>query len=194
MLAEFVLLICTAYLLGSVSFAVLLSRLGHLPDPRQAGSGNPGASNMLRLGHRPLALATLVGDWCKGAAAVWLAAQMGLPSGLQAWVALAAIVGHVLPVFHQFRGGKGVATAGGALMLLSWPATLIAATLWLAVFVCKRIASLASLAACAGLIPWFAWQQAELLWPVLLMVMLIMLRHRVNIGRLLSGTENDFHR
>lgn len=194
MSADLILMICAAYLLGSVSFAVLLSRLGRLPDPRQAGSRNPGASNMLRLGHRPLALATLIGDWGKGAFAVWLAAHLDMPPSQQAWVALAAIVGHILPVFHQFRGGKGVATAGGALMMLSWPATLIAAVLWLASFWFRRIASLASLAACAGLLPWFAWQQPELLLPVMLMVVLILLRHRLNIGRLLSGTENDFRR
>ncbi|SDT27574.1 glycerol-3-phosphate acyltransferase PlsY [Halopseudomonas xinjiangensis] len=192
--AKFVILLCIAYLLGSVSFAVLLSRLGRLPDPRYSGSGNPGASNMLRLGHRQLALATLVGDWSKGAAAVWIAARVGLSPPQQGWVALAAIIGHILPIFHQFRGGKGVATAGGALMLLSWPATLIAAVLWLAVFLIKRIASLASLAACAGLLPWFAWRHPQLLLPILLMVSLILLRHRLNIGRLLSGTENDFRR
>lgn len=192
--ADFVLLLCAAYLLGSVSFAVLLSKLNRLPDPRQAGSGNPGASNMLRLGHRSLALATLLGDMSKGAAAVWLSARMGLPSSLQAWVALAAIVGHILPVFHQFRGGKGVATAGGALMLLSAPATMIAAMLWLATFAAKRIASVASLVACAGLLPWVAWREPELLLPILLMVALILLRHRVNIGRLVSGTENNFRR
>ena len=189
---DFILMLCAAYLLGSVSFAVLLSRVRRLPDPREAGSGNPGASNMLRLGHAPLALATLVGDWAKGAIAAWLAMRLGLSPPEQAWTALAAIVGHILPIFHQFRGGKGVATAGGALMLLCWPATALAAALWLGVFAWRRIASLASLAACTGLLPWFAWQQPALLLPVLLMVVLILLRHRLNIGRLLSGTENDF--
>ena len=191
---EFIALLCIAYLLGSVSFAVILSKLNKLPDPRSFGSGNPGASNMLRLGHRPLALATLLGDWGKGAAAVWLAIAAGLTNQQQAWVALAAIIGHVLPVFHQLRGGKGVATAGGALMMLSWPATLTAAALWLLAFAISRIASLASLVACLGLLPWLDWHSPSLLLPVALMVTLILVRHRVNLGRLLSGTENHFRR
>ena len=112
---ELPLLIVAAYLLGSVSFAVLFSRLGHLPDPRNTGSGNPGASNMLRLGNRPLAFATLLCDIGKGALAVWLAARCELGLFSQGLVGLAAVTGHILPLYHQFRGGKGVATAAGAI-------------------------------------------------------------------------------
>lgn len=192
MTVEFFLLLCAAYLLGSVSFAVLLARLRHQPDPRSFGSRNPGASNMLRLGHRRLALATLIGDMGKGAVAVWLASQMGLIPVQQAWVGLLAVIGHILPLYHGFHGGKGVATAAGVLLVLSWPAALIAGLVWLAIFTIRSIASLASLAACVALVPWMAWHSPELQIPVSLMVLIILLRHRLNIGRLLAGNENRF--
>src|SRR5690606_42128298 len=104
---EFNLLLCVAYLLGSISFAVVLSRLRHQHDPRSFGSRNPGASNMLRLGNRPLALATLLGDMGKGALAVWLARHEGLEPVQPAWVGLAAVVGHIRPSCHALHGGKG---------------------------------------------------------------------------------------
>lgn len=189
---EFILLLCAAYLLGSISFAVVLSKLGKLPDPRSFGSGNPGASNMLRMGSLSLALATLLGDLGKGALAVWLASLWNPGAAALGWIGLAAVCGHILPIYHRLQGGKGVATAAGVLLVLSWPAALIATVLWLGVFAWRRIASLASLAACIGLLPWLAWQRPELLLPCGLMVALILLRHRVNIGRLLDGSENHF--
>lgn len=194
MSAELLTLLLTAYLLGSVSFALLLSRLGLLPDPRAQGSGNPGASNVLRLGGRGLALATLTGDIAKGCLAVWLAQRADLPLVEQAWVGLAAVIGHMYPLFYRFRGGKGVATAAGVLLILSWPALLISASLWCITFAVQRVASLASLVACLGPLPWLAWQRPELMLPVGLAVLLILLRHRLNILRLLAGTENRFRR
>ena len=192
MTVEFILLLCAAYLLGSISFAVLLARLRHQPDPRSFGSGNPGASNMLRLGNRPLALATLLGDMGKGALVVWLAKHMGLEWVQQAWVGLLAIIGHILPLYHRFQGGKGVATAAGVLLVLSWPAAALAVLVWLGVFTLRATASLASLAACVAILPWTAWHSPELQIPVSLMVLIILLRHRLNIGRLLAGNENRF--
>lgn len=192
MTVDFILLLCVAYLLGSVSFAVLLARVRHKPDPRSFGSGNPGASNMLRLGNRPLALATLLGDMGKGALTVWLASRAGLESVQQAWVGLLAVVGHILPLYHRFQGGKGVATAAGVLLLLSWPAAVLAALVWLGVFTLRSTASLASLAACVAVLPWTAWHSPQLQIPVSLMVLFILLRHRLNIGRLLAGNENRF--
>ena len=192
MSVEFILLLCAAYLLGSISFAVLLTRLRHKPDPRSFGSGNPGASNILRLGNRPLALATLLGDMGKGALAVWLAARLGLEPVQQAWVGLLAVIGHILPLYHRFHGGKGVATAAGVLLLLSWPAAALAALVWLGVFALRATASLASLAACVALLPWTAWHSPALQIPVSLMVLIILLRHRLNIGRLLAGNESRF--
>ena len=192
MSVEFILLLCAAYLLGSISFAVLLTRLRHKPDPRSFGSGNPGASNILRLGNRPLALATLLGDMGKGALAVWLAARLGLEPVQQAWVGLLAVIGHILPLYHRFHGGKGVATAAGVLLLLSWPAAALATLVWLGVFALRATASLASLAACVAVLPWTAWHSPALQIPVSLMVLIILLRHRLNIGRLLAGNENRF--
>ena len=192
MSVEFILLLCAAYLLGSISFAVLLARVRHKPDPRSFGSGNPGASNILRLGNRPLALATLLGDMGKGALAVWLAARLGLEPVQQAWVGLLAVIGHILPLYHRFHGGKGVATAAGVLLLLSWPAAALAALVWLGVFALRATASLASLAACVALLPWTAWHSPALQIPVSLMVLIILLRHRLNIGRLLAGNESRF--
>ncbi|MFT6431838.1 MAG: glycerol-3-phosphate acyltransferase PlsY [Halopseudomonas sp.] len=191
---EFFLLLCAAYLIGSISFAVVLSKQGKLPDPRSFGSGNPGASNMLRLGGRSLALTTLLGDLGKGALAVWIAGFWNPDPAALGWIGLAAVCGHILPAYHRLQGGKGVATAAGVLLMLSWPMALIAVLLWLSVFAWRRIASLASMAACTGLLPWFAWQRPELLIPCGLMIALILLRHRVNIGRLLDGSENHFKR
>lgn len=191
-MTELNLLLCVAYLLGSVSFAVLLARLRHQPDPRSFGSRNPGASNMLRLGNRRLALGTLLGDMGKGALAVWLASQAGLEPVQQAWVGLAAVIGHILPLYHRFQGGKGVATAAGVLLVLSWPAAVVAALAWLSAFAIRSTASLASLVACVVLLPWLAWHSPDLQIPVSLMVLVILLRHRLNIGRLLAGNENRF--
>ena len=191
-MTELNLLLCVAYLLGSVSFAVLLARLRHQPDPRSFGSRNPGASNMLRLGNRRLALGTLLGDMGKGAFAVWLASQAGLESVQQAWVGRAAVIGHILSLYHCFQGGKGVATAAGVLLVLSWPAAAVAALAWLSAFAIRSTASLASLVACVVLLPWLAWHSPELQIPVSLMVLVILLRHRLNIGRLLAGNENRF--
>ena len=192
MTVEFTLLLCVAYLLGSISFAVLLARLRHQPDPRSFGSHNPGASNMLRLGNRPLALATLVGDMGKGSLVVWLAIQYQLEPVQQAWVGLMAVVGHILPLYHRFHGGKGVATAAGVLVVLSWPTAALAALVWLGTFAIRNIASLASLTACVAVLPWLAWHSPQLQIPISLMVLFILLRHRMNIGRLLAGNENRF--
>ena len=147
---------------------------------------------MLRLGNRRLALGTLLGDMGKGALAVWLASQTELESVQQAWVGLAAVIGHILPLYHRFQGGKGVATAAGVLLVLSWPAAAVAALAWLSAFAIRSTASLASLVACIVLLPWLAWHSPELQIPVSLMVLVILLRHRVNIGRLLAGNENRF--
>ncbi|AQZ96741.1 glycerol-3-phosphate 1-O-acyltransferase PlsY [Halopseudomonas phragmitis] len=190
----FILLLVGAYLLGSISFAVLLSHLRRLPDPRSLGSGNPGASNMLRLGRRPLALATLLGDLGKGALAAGLGQLAGLDDILAAWLGLAAVVGHMLPVFHRWRGGKGVATAAGVLLVVSWPSAIFCLGFWLLLFAWQRIASLASICACLALLPWLAWMAPELFMPLGLMSLLILLRHQLNMRRLLRGVENHFRR
>lgn len=143
----FWLLAMLAYLLGSMSFAILLSRLTGNPDPRMSGSGNAGATNMLRLAGKKLAILTLLGDLCKGLLPVLLAYQLGCTLQQQAWIGACAVVGHMYPLYFRFRGGKGVATAAGMLLGLYPPAALLAAVAWLLTFQLSRTSSLASLIA-----------------------------------------------
>ena len=190
-----VLVTAGAYLLGSISFAVVVSRLFSLPDPRSYGSKSPGATNVLRTGNKVAAGLTLLGDAGKGFVAVLIAKAItgeGIGTSLVVPLAgLAAFVGHLYPVFHRFRGGKGVATAAG--VLLAYDIWLGAGTLatWLIIAVFFRISSLAALVA-AIFTPCFAFWLFGVR-PVMLatipMALLLMLRHRANIERLLAGTE-----
>jgi glycerol-3-phosphate acyltransferase PlsY len=184
-----------AYLLGSISFAVVVSRLLRLPDPRSYGSKNPGATNVLRSGSKLAAALTLVGDAGKGALAVWLA---GLYTGESALTGVAvplagacAFFGHLFPVFHGFKGGKGVATAAGVLLALDlWLglATLISFGVMAAIF---RMASLASIAAAlfAACYAFWLFGLRPITAAVAVLAVLIVLRHRENIGRMLRGAE-----
>ncbi|TDL75208.1 glycerol-3-phosphate 1-O-acyltransferase PlsY [Palleronia sediminis] len=178
-----------AYLLGSVPFGLVITRALGLGDLRQIGSGNIGATNVLRTGHKGAALATLVCDVGKGAAAVLLARL--LISEDAAWVAgFAAFLGHCYPLYLGFKGGKGVATFLGTVLALAWPVGLAVCGTWLVVAAVSRISSLAALVA-AALAPLYAWY-AGLSWFALALVAmaaLIFLRHRANIERLLSGQE-----
>jgi glycerol-3-phosphate acyltransferase PlsY len=176
-----------AYCLGSISFAIVVSRLARLPDPRSYGSKNPGATNVLRTGRKAAAVLTLAGDAGKGWAAVWLASFF--TAGI-ALAGLAAFVGHLFPVFHRFQGGKGVATAAGVLFGLDWRIGLGTVATWLIIAVCFRYSSLASLisavfAPCAAALL-LGWQSAIV---VLGMSALLAWRHKENIARLAAGTE-----
>lgn len=184
-----------AYLLGSVSFAVVISRLFALPDPHTYGSRNPGATNVLRTGNKVAAALTLAGDAGKGFAAVMIAkAITGEPIGTSLIVplaGLAALIGHLYPVFHGFKGGKGVATAAG--VLLGYDLWLGGGTLvtWLMIAAFFRISSLAALIA-ALFAPCFAFWLfgvQPVMWATIPIAFFLMLRHRANIERLLSGTE-----
>lgn len=188
---EFWLLLC-AYLLGSFSSAVLVCRAMGLPDPRLFGSGNPGATNVLRTGGREAAILTLAGDLGKGALAVLLTLLMGASPQLQGWCLLAAVCGHLFPFFSSLRGGKGVATTLGAMLILSWPLAAIQLGCWSLCFAISRISSLASIAT-ALLTPLFCYLLLpELVWPVSLTCLLLLLRHSSNIRKLISGREHRF--
>jgi len=185
-----------AYLIGSVSFAVVVSRLMGLADPHTYGSGNPGATNVLRTGNRRAAALTLIGDAGKGAVAVGLAYHLASRYQLTeidvAWMGLAAFVGHLFPVFHRFAGGKGVATAAGVLLALSpWLGLATLAT-WIIIAVFFRYSSLAALVS-AVFAPCFAWLMLgaqPVLIPLALMSLLLIARHRSNITKLLAGQES----
>jgi len=190
------LFIPLAYLLGSVSFAVLVSRFYGLNDPRSYGSGNPGATNVLRSGHKVAAVLTLLGDALKGWFAVWLALQLALTPTLVGFVAVAVFLGHVFPIFLGFKGGKGVATALGVILALV-PVLGVATLLtWLVVAFFFRMSSLAAIAA-ALFAPFYYFILSGVLWPfnsaflwALVVIALVLLqRHRANIGRIFNGTE-----
>lgn len=188
----FWLLTLLAYLLGSLSFAILLSRVAGMPDPRASGSGNPGATNMLRVAGKRLAIWTLFGDFCKGLLPVLLTAELGLSLQQQAWIGLAAVCGHLYPLYFRFRGGKGVATAAGALLGIYPPAALLAIAAWLLVIGLTRTSSLAALIALPLSLPLLAWQQPAALLPMSLLASLIVWRHRRNLHDLFAGQERHF--
>jgi len=180
------------YLAGSTPFALLVSRAMRLPDPRTYGSGNIGATNVLRSGNRIAALATLAGDAAKGWAAVLVASELGLAVELVALVGFAAFVGHVFPVWLRFHGGKGVATAGGVLIAHDWRLGLAVIAVWLAVVAATRYSSLAALVAAvaAPAVTWWVFGADARFYAVLAMAALLVLRHRSNIAKLLSGEES----
>ena len=185
------LAIVFAYLLGSVSFAVLVSKLMGLPDPHTYGSKNPGATNVLRTGSKVAALLTLIGDSCKGAVAVLLAAFFVTTVPLElALVGLAAFLGHLYPVFHRFQGGKGVATAAGVLLALDWRVGVGTLLTWGIIALFLRYSSLAALVAALfapiGAAYLLGWQAGAV---VAVMSAFLVWRHKVNIERLLAGTE-----
>ncbi len=180
------------YLLGSVPFAVVISRVFGLDDPRSFGSGNPGATNVLRGGNRLAALLTLLGDAAKGWLAVVLAGVLGADGPGIAMAGLAAFIGHVFPLFLGFKGGKGVATALGVLAGFHPILSLTAMATWLVVAVVTRYSSAAALAAAveAPFATWIFSGRPDLTMAVAMMSALLVWRHQVNIRRLLAGTES----
>ena len=187
--------IVAAYLIGSVSFAVVVSKLFGLPDPHSYGSGNPGATNVLRTGNKAAAALTLTGDGIKGFVAVWLASRLGASWGdaslATAGAALAVFVGHLYPLFHRFAGGKGVSTAAGIAFALSWQLGLALTAVWLVIAVTFRFSSLAALVTAIAAPPlgfYFIgnWPEA---WALIPIAALLFWRHRGNIGKLIAGEE-----
>src|SRR3984957_7061216 len=180
------------YLLGSIPFGLISTRLGGAGDIRKVGSGNIGATNVLRTGRRDLALITLLGDGGKGALAVGLAWWLFRSADAQALAGGAAFVGHLFPVWLGFKGGKGVATFFGTLIAIAWPAGLLAGATWLIMAAIFRMSSLAGLAAAASapLYVFLTGQTPEAkLWLAAFMAVLIYIRHIPNIRRLLKGEE-----
>jgi glycerol-3-phosphate acyltransferase PlsY len=192
--------VVAAYLVGSVSFAVVASRLFGLPDPHSYGSRNPGATNVLRTGNRKAAILTLIGDGGKGWLAVYLASRFGPSFGVEDWtvaaVALAVFLGHLFPVFHRFKGGKGVATAAGVVFALHWPLGLALGALWLVMAVGFKISSLAALTTAALLPPcaFYVFGNEPTAWATIPIALLLFWRHRTNIRQLIAGRESTIGR
>jgi glycerol-3-phosphate acyltransferase PlsY len=184
-------LLLIAYLFGSLNSAIVLCKLASLPDPRTQGSGNPGATNVLRFGGKKLAATVLFFDVLKGVIPVLIAHLLGLDMVWVAAAAFAAFVGHLFPLFFQFKGGKGVATALGGFLALS-PALAGAGLLtWLVVFAISRISSLSALTAAALTPVYSLWiiESVPARWVILLTALMLIARHHGNIRRLLSGEE-----
>ena len=187
-----------AYLIGSLSFAVIVSRAVGLPDPHSYGSGNPGATNVLRSGSKKAAILTLLGDTLKGVIAVLLAkyfaVQFGITTAGIALIASTVFLGHLWPVFFRFKGGKGVATAAGVLWALDWRIGLGLTLIWALVFGVTRVSSLAALigSAAAPVLGYVFFGASPVFFATLAMAALLVWRHHDNIRRLLSGEEAAF--
>lgn len=185
------LLPVVAYLLGSVSSAIVVTRLCGLADPRQIGSGNPGATNVLRYGGKKAAILTLLGDILKGVVPVLIAHVFNVPSIIVALTVLAAFLGHLFPVFHDFKGGKGVATAFGVLAALNGWVGLALVASWLVMALTTRYSSLSAITV-ALLAPFYVWwftQTLAFILVTIIMAVLLLWRHRGNIENLLAGRE-----
>lgn len=185
-----VLALIAAYTIGSISFGVVLSRALGLNDPRKHGSGNPGATNVLRLGHKRLAIFVLALDALKGSLAVIIGIGFGLSTLALSWVVFAVILGHCFPIFFKFKGGKGIATAYGSIVTWNVGAGMFILAIWIVMLALKRYSSLASICACFSLIvgvSLFAqWSES---WGMIASCILVIFQHRANIKRLKEGTE-----
>lgn len=190
-----IVFVVAAYLIGSISFAVVVSWCFSLPDPHTYGSGNPGATNVLRTGRKAAAVLTLIGDAAKGACALWLARRLAPEFDVGeitlAAAGFAAFIGHLFPVYFRFKGGKGVSTAAGILLALDVRIAGVALLVWLLTVFALRFSSLASivaaLAAPVATLYFLGW--GPFVWMALAMTALLLWRHRGNIGRLMNGTE-----
>jgi glycerol-3-phosphate acyltransferase PlsY len=181
-----------AYLLGSLCSAIIVSQLCHLPDPRSSGSKNPGATNIMRLSGTKYAILVLLIDMVKGWLPVFFAHLCGIPASIIAFTALAAILGHIYPVFFDFKGGKGVATTLGVLLGFNWIIGLTALVIWLIVATISRYSSLSSMIAilCALLMTLFMGYSFYTFLPMALITAMVIYQHRENIQRLAAGKES----
>lgn len=187
---QFLFFFIAAYLIGSISVAILACRLMGLPDPRTQGSGNPGATNVMRFAGKKLAVIVLIGDILKGAIPVLAAKLSGIPIELLAWITLAAFLGHLFPLFFRFQGGKGVATGFGGIVVTSWPLGLSILGVWILVAVTTRYSSLAAIAAALALaVLSFYFLPLIGVWPMLILTVLLIYKHMDNLRRLVGGEE-----
>ena len=184
--------VALAYLIGSISFSILIARWFNLPDPRSLGSGNPGATNMLRTGSKKAAVLTLTGDLLKGLIPLLLARWMQFDISTLCLMGFAAIVGHMYPIYYRFRGGKGVATTLGVLIGVNWPLAIAWALIWLSVVKLSGFSSLAALSSIVALpiISWIMNLPLAILYLTTATMVLVVWRHRSNIKNLLSGKED----
>lgn len=188
------LMILSAYLIGSISSAVIVCRVFGLDDPRLRGSGNPGTTNVYRLGGWPPALLTLVMDVLKGMLPVWGAYYLGLDPLILALVAMGACLGHIYPLYFGFKGGKAVATALGAMFPIAWGMAILLIATWLLVFLVSRVSSLAAIIT-VSLAPIYAFIiKPQYTVPAIMLALLIIWRHRTNLKRLLQGKEVGFRK
>lgn len=187
-------LVLAAYAVGSISFGILVSHWFDLPDPRTVGSGNPGATNVLRSGKKMAALLTLLGDAAKGWLMTRLAFWLHLDAPMLCLLALAVFIGHLYPLYYRFRGGKGVATALGILLACSGWLGLAVLAIWIVVFTLFRISSLSALiaAALSPLLAWVITDQPAIIAIALVLAVLLIYRHQSNIRKLLAGSESRF--
>lgn len=183
-------MILFAYLCGSISSAILVCRIAKLPDPRENGSGNPGATNVLRIGGRTAAAAVLVFDVIKGMLPVWIAYLLHVSPLYLGITAIAACLGHIYPVFFNFRGGKGVATAFGAIAPIGWDLTGLMTGTWLLTVLLSGYSSLGAIVS-ALIAPFYVWWfKPQFTFPVAMLSCLILMRHHDNIQRLWRGQES----
>ncbi|MEZ9832536.1 glycerol-3-phosphate 1-O-acyltransferase PlsY [Vibrio breoganii] len=189
MSATVLLMIILAYLLGSVSSAVLICRVFKVPDPRTAGSNNPGATNVLRIGGKLPAALVLVSDMAKGTIPVWSAYYLDIEPVMLGLIGISACIGHIYPIFFHFKGGKGVATAVGAIAPIGFDLTGMLMGTWLVTAVISRYSSLAALVT-ALVAPFYTWLiKPQYTLPVAMLCCLIIWRHQENIKRLMAGSE-----
>jgi|TARA_B110000037_G_scaffold217902_1_gene279860 glycerol-3-phosphate acyltransferase PlsY len=189
-----ILLISTAYLIGSLSFGIIISKLLNLSDPRTIGSGNPGATNVMRTGSKIAAILTLIGDIFKAVFVVKIAILINLSELDLMLVSLAVLIGHTYPIYYNFKGGKGVATALGILLVSNWILALSVIFVWLIIFSIWRYSSLAAISASLALpiISYYLTDMPYIILTNILITFLIIFNHRSNIKNLIKGVEPSF--
>lgn len=188
-----ILFTAIAYFVGSLNSAILVCRVMKLGDPRIEGSGNPGATNVLRIAGKNAALIVLVADILKGLIPVLLATMLGLSDFWLGWLALVAVIGHMFPLFFKFQGGKGVATALGTVLVLSPGVAIVTAIVWAVVVFITKYISLASIIAVVFAVVLILFLHTIYFLPLFIMTILIVWRHKKNIDRLRAGTENKIN-